>query len=97
MSEQELEKRVNSALNEIKERMLHPEKYNRLGQRVLLKSQQERNALEPRYRLSSRLVMLLAVKKWEAALLKETKEDADSIAAAKTEPLTGLGDAQLQR
>lgn len=77
---------IGVALNRIKHRLLHPEEYDYHGQKLYspsaLKARGEK-PLAPRHRLSARLELLTALKRYEIDLMKEIKLDTDSLADAK--------------
>ncbi len=77
--------KIADTLSAALERLLRPEKFHHDGSpyRRGISYAKPRAALEPRDRLSVRLAMLVEIKEWEIALMKEIVADTESIIDAK--------------
>lgn len=85
MTEAKIKEAVRAALEPVLHQVLHPEDYDIITGCKLPKYSRDgrRKPLVPRHRLSSRLVLLLALKEAEIALMKEIMADKESHKDAK--------------
>lgn len=97
--QEKLAAKVAAALDKIKHARLHPEEFDRInGRRLYTSSAQKRDGgepLAPRDRISVRLELAVAVKRWEHALLQAIMDDTEALADAKVVTVNGLGPEQV--
>jgi hypothetical protein len=85
---------VALALDKIKHARLHPEERDQDGRRIYryaARTRTPQDPLAPRDRLPVRLELLVSVKAWELALMKEIMADTEAIADAKAHSATCAG------
>lgn len=83
MKEAQIKEEVRKALSPIFHRVQHPEAYDNLGNKLRKYEKPYFKPMEPRHRLSTNLVLLLALKEVEIALMKEIMADTEAVEDAK--------------
>lgn len=83
MKEKDIKEAVKKALEPVFHQALHPEDYDNLGHKLRKYERRYREPMEPRHRLSTNLILLLALKEVEIALMKTIKADNEAIEDAK--------------
>lgn len=86
MTEIEIKNAVQEALEPIFHKVLHPDAYNNTESK---RHKYKREAMQARYRLSARLLLLLTLKEVEISLVKSIMEDKEAIEDTKAARSTG--------